>query len=746
MQDTNNSRSRYISSNRRNELRIVRDYGSDSPRAPRSLLRGRPLAEPCINRYQHNPSVGIERERDQQHSTSTPATSTIMSTTCPESPEKNSSSIHLEPFERLSCALPKINEGDTDYCDFSDKKHHRNRNEDAFSDNKKSEQFVTNASQVPPVTFISDNSSVDSFPDFGSQQSNSSCSTEYEQFENDCFDPCENDVTDSTPVSGSLNTNSQQQQQQDFPRQSYSHSSFPLNNNVSSRRRSSPKSSKSVLLDGQLQQHRRSRDNVFSSSLLVSKAPTSIRRSSSTSSSEWNLSNNVGQTSSASTCTSASFSSHSSSSSSTSTQRSRSHIASRALKKTNPKKEPGTAKGHPHHHNRVAATGKQYMVNFLYSGGVILQILVLVFIALLVAWSRSQADVAAETLLRLRKAESLDLLRLHRLEDHSMHVHELIQKSLVRLQIKEQDVIGDENIDDVLNNWVDEETEVGSSSTKDGETLLTQYRQLREMSAQLRKQEALMKLQHNLQEKAANKIVENYGEGSVKVVIELNFHGVKNRRSSLKEENNDQGYNIRNRRRKDSGEKSFEIMAKGTYLSIVLWPDAPHAAWAWLDQIERGVWNGASLEWDPTSTLLQFRPTIDDPADRGHLGFVEHHDSEEESNPDFHHGAWTIGLREILIYAEDDDDEVANGLRQDMNRMRSRRNSNRLEMFVNLSDNQHLRKHETCVGKIFDGFDSLQRLLEATRLTEEGDAVTSVTVNAVTAKHMTNKELEMVDL
>lgn len=191
-------------------------------------------------------------------------------------------------------------------------------------------------------------------------------------------------------------------------------------------------------------------------------------------------------------------------------------------------------------------------------------------------------------------------------------------------------------------------------------------------------------------------------------------------------------------------------MATGTYLAVVLWPDAPHAAWAWLEQIQRGVWNGASLEWDSSSTLLLFRPVIDDPAGRGHLRFVEHHDTQDGWDPDLQHGAWTIGLREVLIY--DDDDKNNNNKQHNAGDNSLRHGSSyyknhcksRLEMFVNLADNQEQRKHETCIGKIFDGFGTLQRLLEATRLTEEGTAVTSATVKAVTAKHMTNQELEAV--
>merc|ERR1712238_204287 len=96
--------------------------------------------------------------------------------------------------------------------------------------------------------------------------------------------------------------------------------------------------------------------------------------------------------------------------------------------------------------------------------------------------------------------------------------------------------------------------------------------------------------------------------------------------------------------------------------------------------------------------------------------------------------------------------------------------NNNLEMFINLSDNQQLYQHEaTCVGKIIDGFDTVQRLLETTittRRTREGkeengtkkkkkedddtdtdDTLTTntnVSVKTITASHITNQELEQL--
>merc|ERR1712224_907763 len=104
---------------------------------------------------------------------------------------------------------------------------------------------------------------------------------------------------------------------------------------------------------------------------------------------------------------------------------------------------------------------------------------------------------------------------------------------------------------------------------------------------------------------------------------------------------------------------------------------------------------------------LQFRPSTvaatryDEGRQYRRLEFVEHHRNADSWNLDMHHGPWTIGLREIPIEEEVEQGDGANN-----------NSKSRLEMFVNLADNSERWKHETCVGKITGGFDTLQRLLE----------------------------------
>ena len=60
-------------------------------------------------------------------------------------------------------------------------------------------------------------------------------------------------------------------------------------------------------------------------------------------------------------------------------------------------------------------------------------------------------------------------------------------------------------------------------------------------------------------------------------------------------------------------------------------------------------------------------------------------------------------------------------------------------MYINLQDNSNLHKHETCVGKIIDGFDALQRLLEAVR----GEQDASIAIRKATAMHYVTKKAGM---
>lgn len=354
------------------------------------------------------------------------------------------------------------------------------------------------------------------------------------------------------------------------------------------------------------------------------------------------------------------------------------------------------------------ATRRQCLALFALSG-VAFQCLVLFVIMVLVVWLRFQAAFTTDTLLRLREEKSLGLLKLHRLEDHSLHLHELIRNRLLRMNGvgKEWSISNDPFAATVHDQHKDHEEE---------ELLLLQHRQLVEMSSELKRHASVTALQETIQQTAVEEIIETYGEGPVRVVIEFDF----------------------DQRNDDADRQGRTVVVntnKSTSISILLWPDAPHAAWTWLKEIHDNIWDNANLHLDAKSTMLQFlsSTTLNDYHNH-HLEFVEHHPNQERSNPDVHHGPWTVGLRESIIEEDQQLRQLASDSRKEKKQKRT--TNSRLEMFINLADNYEEHKHETCVGKIIDGFDTLQRLLETATLTGTGNVVfTNLSVKTVTATH-----------
>ncbi|GAX29541.1 hypothetical protein FisN_36Hh035 [Fistulifera solaris] len=124
---------------------------------------------------------------------------------------------------------------------------------------------------------------------------------------------------------------------------------------------------------------------------------------------------------------------------------------------------------------------------------------------------------------------------------------------------------------------------------------------------------------------------------------------------------------------------SFDInIGKDTErISISLWYDTPHAAWTLIDQIRSGKWTGSQFVLAPNGATLTALP----PEPTAPLDFVETASEKHE--------AWTVGL------AEND----AGGL----------------SLFINLQDNSADRKFDVCVGKVVEGFGSLQKLVSSLR-------------------------------
>lgn len=166
-----------------------------------------------------------------------------------------------------------------------------------------------------------------------------------------------------------------------------------------------------------------------------------------------------------------------------------------------------------------------------------------------------------------------------------------------------------------------------------------------------------MKLQHS----AVRSIVTKYGEGPIQVVWEVVVDGTPNQ------------------------------------ITIVLWHDAPYAAWTWLEQISNRQWDGAQLFLENNHRVMGVE-TIH--ARNGRLEFLERSHQGHE--------AWTVGL------------------------------SSTLQVFINLQDNTVIHKDAVCIGRVVEGFDVLHKIAE-NMLQRRGQAFT---IQKVQASHYNNGDHE----
>eukprot|EP00980_Cylindrotheca_fusiformis_P004841 scaffold1034_cov127-Cylindrotheca_fusiformis.AAC.22 len=282
--------------------------------------------------------------------------------------------------------------------------------------------------------------------------------------------------------------------------------------------------------------------------------------------------------------------------------------------------------------------------------GHILQFFIVLAVTLLVYESHSKAIFAADQLSQFKEEESLLLLHLQKIEQQSIQLHE----NLSRLAQSG----GAEAV----------EEKKAENEDVDFELIHKQTQQLYQMEEELNHE--VRTLQTKIQQSARNHIIQEFGEGPVQVILELDF-------------GNEGGPN---------------------QIAILLWHDTPHAAWTWLEQIRRHVWDEAEFKWQQ-SHIIDAIPTRADHHGGGRIEFVEQ--SQHGHEP------WTVGLRESDV--------------------------GDLQMYFNLQDNVNIHKHEVCVGKVIDGFDSLQHLLEVSR-NKKFDDNYSIQIRKATAMHVTKLE------
>jgi Cyclophilin type peptidyl-prolyl cis-trans isomerase/CLD len=296
--------------------------------------------------------------------------------------------------------------------------------------------------------------------------------------------------------------------------------------------------------------------------------------------------------------------------------------------------------------------------------GHILQVVIVLAVTALVWESHHKALFAAQQLTQFKEEESLLLLHLQKIEQQSIQLHENLSR-LARVGL--------------AGKAEDKNSNGEGGHDVDFDLIHKQTQQLYQMEEELNHE--VKTLQTRIQQSARNHIIQEFGEGPVQVILELDFG--------------------------TGGENGVNPIggvsdAGPNRIAILLWHDTPHAAWTWLEQIGRNIWDGAEFQWKQ-GHIIDAVPHEVDPLG-GKIEFVE--------QSQHGHEAWTVGMRE--------DDSGAMG------------------MYINLQDNTNVHKHETCVGKVIDGFDALQRLLEVARSQRNAKDVI-ISIRKATAMHVTKK-------
>ena len=215
----------------------------------------------------------------------------------------------------------------------------------------------------------------------------------------------------------------------------------------------------------------------------------------------------------------------------------------------------------------------------------LMQIMIFCTAFVLVYDSYQKLRSTSNHLHELKSDEEMMMLHLQRIERQSIQLH----ASMARLgeQSGHLESSGKDN------------SGVHTFTNEHDSQIHLQTQQLYQMEEEL--DHELRALQTKLQQAARSSISSTYGDGPVKVVLELDFP--------------DEPFS-------DSDNS----------VSILLWYDTPHAAWTWLKQIQSGEWNGSAFTMGEMSSIVA-QPTI---SNAGTLDFIE------KSQKD--HEAWTVGL------------------------------------------------------------------------------------------------------
>ena len=306
--------------------------------------------------------------------------------------------------------------------------------------------------------------------------------------------------------------------------------------------------------------------------------------------------------------------------------------------------------------------------------GHFLQVTVGLLVILLLYDSHCKATLIAQRLKEFKSEEAMVFLHLHRIEQQSIQLHGSLQ-DFDPSQVQHNDGDGDKNAE--RNHLTDKDRSIKSPDNLapriDSALIQKQTQQLLQMEEELSHE--VRTLQTRIQHSAVRSIVHEYGEGPVQVILEVIMNGQTSK------------------------------------VSILLWHDTPHAAWTWLEQISRRLWDGAVFHLE-NNRIMNVASTREETAGT-RLDFVERSQQRHES--------WTVGLVEPSSLGETGQDVGG------------------LQLFINLQDNTDFSKHDVCIGKVFDGFDVLHQIVDESREMQQRGEHT-ITVRTARASHLTNRE------
>lgn len=308
--------------------------------------------------------------------------------------------------------------------------------------------------------------------------------------------------------------------------------------------------------------------------------------------------------------------------------------------------------------------------------GHFLQVTVGSLVIFLLYDSHCKAKLITQRLKEFKSEEAMVFLHLHRIEQQSIQLHESLQ-DFDPSQFHHNDVEGGRDKKEERNHLTDKDRSIKSPDNLapriDSGLIQKQTQQLLQMEEDLSHE--VRTLQTRIQHSAVRSIVHEYGEGPVQVILEVSMNGQTSK------------------------------------ISILLWHDTPHAAWTWLEQISRRLWDGAVIHLE-NNRIMNVASTRGETAG-ARLDFVERSQQRHES--------WTVGLVESSSLGE---------IGQDVGG---------LNLIINLQDNTEFSKHDVCIGKVFDGFDALHQIVDESReLQQRGKQ--AITIRTARASHLTNRE------